>query len=444
MFSLKLADLHEGLVEADIKEWLVAEGDEVEEFEDLCFVVTDKASTEISSPVDGTVLKIYHAEGETAKVGEILVDIDVEDGAGNSSDAPASSSADSPSDDAANDSAANSSPADASSSLPAGATDEQIVVNSSGVPRKVPATPAVRGLARQHAIDLNLVAGSGRGGRVLKEDVLAFIESGGNPPAQAGGSGASAPAPSSGTPAAPAAISVVPGENRTEKVGPITKAMIRSMEEANAIPHFGYADEIMLNNLIETRARLKPVAEAAGVKLTMMPLFIKAASMALSQFPVLNASLSSDKSEITYKGSHNICVAMDTPDGLTIPSIKGVEQLSVLEVAAELNRLQALGAAGRLTMKDLEGGTFTLSNVGNIGGTYTNPVIIPGQVAIGALGALRTLPRFDNDGNVIPAQILNVSWSGDHRIIDGATMARFSNVWKDYLENPDSMILNMK
>ncbi|KNC50504.1 dihydrolipoamide branched chain transacylase E2 [Thecamonas trahens ATCC 50062] len=431
VFKLKLADLHEGLVEADIKEWLVAEGDEVGEFEDLCFVMTDKASTEISSPVDGKVLKIYHPEGSTAKVGEVLVDIET-DGPVAGSEAEAAPAAE-----------PESAPEPAAAAAPAGGAggeyDEQMITNAAGKSRRVPATPAVRGLARKHKIDLSQVAGNGKDGRVLKGDILKFIESGG---AEGGLAPAAPQAPAGGAARAPAAV--VPGESRTEKVAPVTKAMIRVMEEANAIPHFGYSDEITLNSLIETRLRLKPVAEAQGIKLTMMPLFIKAASMALTEYPILNSSLSGDKSEITYHGSHNICVAMDTPDGLTVPSIKSVEQLSILDIAAELNRLQELGAAGRLSRGDLEGGTFSLSNVGNIGGTYLSPVIIPGQVAIGAIGALRTLPRFDAEGNVIPAKVINVSWSGDHRIIDGATMARFSNVWKNYLENPDTMILNLK
>lgn len=135
---------------------------------------------------------------------------------------------------------------------------------------------------------------------------------------------------------------------------------------------------------------------------------------------------------------------MDTEQGLIVPNVKNVQVCSVFEIASELNRLQALGSAGQLGTNDLTGGTFTLSNIGTIGGTYAKPVIVPPEVAIGALGKIQILPRFNGKGEVFKAQIMNVSWSADHRIIDGATMARFSNLWKSYLENPASMLLDLK
>ena len=144
------------------------------------------------------------------------------------------------------------------------------------------------------------------------------------------------------------------------------------------------------------------------------------------------------------KGSHNIGIAMDTPSGLIVPNIKNVQDLSILEIARELNRLQELGAAGKLEKQHLEGGTFTLSNVGAIGGTYASPVLFLPQVAIGAIGKIQTVPRFDASNQVYPANILTVSWSADHRVIDGATMARFSNEMKSFIENPNAMILAMK
>jgi 2-oxoisovalerate dehydrogenase E2 component (dihydrolipoyl transacylase) len=134
---------------------------------------------------------------------------------------------------------------------------------------------------------------------------------------------------------------------------------------------------------------------------------------------------------------------MDTPQGLLVPSIKKVHQMSVLEIAEELNRLQDLGSRGKLGAADLKDGTFSLSNIGSIGGTYAKPVILPPQVAIGALGKVQKLPRFDSNDNLIKAHIMNVSWSADHRIIDGATMARFSNLMKSYIENPATMILDL-
>ena len=147
---------------------------------------------------------------------------------------------------------------------------------------------------------------------------------------------------------------------------------------------------------------------------------------------------------IFIKSAHNIGLAMDTPRGLLVPNVKNCEQRSILDIAYEINRLQALGTANKLGEEELTGGTFTLSNIGSIGGTYASPVILAPQVAIGALGKIRRVPRFDENDNVVAANMMSVSWSADHRVIDGATMARFSNLWKDMLENPETMLVNLK
>ena len=166
--------------------------------------------------------------------------------------------------------------------------------------------------------------------------------------------------------------------------------------------------------------------------------------MALTEYPVINSYFNAQQETITYKADHNIGVAMDTANGLLVPNIKKVQMLSVLEIAQELNRLQELGWAGKLGELELKGGTFALSNIGSIGGTYAKPVIFPPQVAIGAIGKVQALPRFDKYDNVIKAHIVKFSWSADHRVLDGATVARFSNRMKDYLEEPASMVLNLR
>uniref|UniRef100_A0A3Q3F0H8 Dihydrolipoamide acetyltransferase component of pyruvate dehydrogenase complex n=1 Tax=Labrus bergylta TaxID=56723 RepID=A0A3Q3F0H8_9LABR len=222
------------------------------------------------------------------------------------------------------------------------------------------------------------------------------------------------------------------------------KAMVKTMTAALKIPHFGYCDEVDLSRLVTLRAELKSMAESRGIKLSYMPFFIKAASIGLLHFPILNASVDEGCQNITYKASHNIGLAMDTIQGLLVPNVKNVQLLSVFDIALELNRLQTLGAAGQLGTNELSGGTFTLSNIGSIGGTYAKPVILPPEVAIGALGKIQVLPRFDAVGQVVRAHIMNVSWSADHRIIDGATMCRFSNLWREYLENPATMVLDLK
>ena len=199
-----------------------------------------------------------------------------------------------------------------------------------------------------------------------------------------------------------------------------------------------------MDELIATRAVLKPLAEKYGVsKFTLMPLMIKAMSCALSEFPLLNSSVSEDGTTLIKKGAHNIGLAMDTPNGLLVPNVKDVQSKSLLEIAMDLERLQADASRGKLGMADLKGGTFSISNIGNLGGTYTGPVINLPEVAIVGLGKARPTPRYDSSGNLVKQSIMQVSWSADHRVIDGATMARFSNAWIGYLQNPSAMLLHL-
>jgi 2-oxoisovalerate dehydrogenase E2 component (dihydrolipoyl transacylase) len=161
------------------------------------------------------------------------------------------------------------------------------------------------------------------------------------------------------------------------------------------------------------------------------------------KYPVLNSSLINNNTEVVYRKAHNIGIAMDTPQGLIVPNIKNCEEKSVFEIAKELNDLQSRAKEGKLSTADLTGDTFSLSNIGAIGGTYARPVIVPPKVAIGALGRMQTLPRFDAKGNVVPVNIINVSWSADHRVVDGAAIANFSNLMIKYLQNPETMLLDM-
>lgn len=314
--------------------------------------------------------------------------------------------------------------------------------------QKTLATPAVRRLAMENNIKLSEVIGSGKDGRILKEDILNYLEKQTGailPPSPKAEIMPPPPKPKDRT--IPIPISKPPvfiGKDRTEPVKGFHKAMVKTMSAALKIPHFGYCDEVDLTELVKLREELKPIAFARGIKLSFMPFFLKAASLGLLQFPILNASVDENCQNITYKASHNIGIAMDTEQGLIVPNVKNVQIRSIFEIATELNRLQKLGSAGQLSTNDLIGGTFTLSNIGSIGGTYAKPVILPPEVAIEALGTIKALPRFNEKGEVCKAQIMNVSWSADHRIIDGATVSRFSNLWKSYLENPAFMLLDLK
>lgn len=416
--SFNLSDIGEGIREVTVKEWFVKEGDVVEQFDNLCEVQSDKASVTITSRYDGKIVKLHKLVDEIALVGKPLLDFDVEE------DGEESSS-------------------DSSSDEEAELESQQAVAASVISSGKVLATPAVRRIAMENKVDLRSVKASGRNGRVLKGDVLEFlniIPEGTVKPhptiaAQQARAAASAPA-------------VKPLElKQAETVVPlkgVAKAMYKSMSESLKIPHFAYSDEIDVSKLVQVREDLKKDALARGVKLTYMPFFVKAASNALKQFPIINSSFCEATESLIYKSYHNISIAMHTPQGLVVPNVKNVDQKSILEIAADLNALQERGAKGALLPDDFANGTFSLSNIGIIGGTYTHPCIMAPQVAIGAIGKTKLLPRFDASGAVVPAHIMNVSWSADHRVIDGVTMASFSNAWKALLENPQLLLLSAK
>ncbi|XP_075038637.1 lipoamide acyltransferase component of branched-chain alpha-keto acid dehydrogenase complex, mitochondrial [Mixophyes fleayi] len=427
--QFKLSDIGEGITEVIVKDWYVKEGDTVSQFDSICEVQSDKASVTITSRYDGVIKKLYYNVEDTALVGKPLVDIDT---------------------DALKDVAS-----------------EEDVVETPAVSQehthqeikghKTLATPAVRRLAMENNIKLSEVVGSGRDGRILKEDILSFLakQTGAilppspqmeiiPPPPKAEVSKAFKKEVASSIPVSITKPIMFSGKDVTEPLKGFHKAMVKTMSAALLIPHFGYCDEVDMTRLVHLREELKSVAESKGVRLSFMPFFLKAASLGLLQYPILNASLDEKCQNITYKAAHNIGIAMDTHQGLIVPNVKNIQVRSIFEIAAELNRLQSLGATGQLGATDLTGGTFTLSNIGSIGGTYAKPVILPPEVAIGAVGKLQVVPRFDSRGQVVKAQIINISWSADHRIIDGATMSRFSNLWKSYLENPSSMLLELK
>lgn len=326
-------------------------------------------------------------------------------------------------------------------------------------------TPAVRRLAAEHKINLNDVAGTGKEGRVLKEDVLNFInqsvQTETKSDAETEKFSPKSPSQTTFQPLKSTIEAKAPlPKDRTEPIKGITKSMFNSMTNAISVPHFGLSEEIDLTHLVRLRPDIKRISKERNVQISYMPFFIKAASLALNNYPILNSSI--DKSDnIIYKSSHNIGVAMDTKQGLIVPNIKRVNQLTIVEIAQELNRLQELGKKGQLGTSDLSGGTFTLSNIGSvcvltlkfvglllidsfqIGGIFGIPLLMPNEVVIGAIGRMRQVPRFVNDttDQIERAHVMQVLWSADHRIIDGATMTRFCNQWKKYLENPLEMFL---
>lgn len=413
VISFNLSDIGEGIREVVVKEWYVKVGDKIEQFQNICEVQSDKASVTITSRYDGKITKLYHKIDDIALVGSPLVDFEVED-----------------EDEDDGESSASSSDSDSDKNIKA--NDPQPEKNDSpevSARHITLTTPAVRRIAKENKVDLSKVPATGRGGRVLKGDVLEYL---GLVPV-----GTNKPHPTLLNKSSKQSRHVVAAVDRVEPLKGVRKAMLKSMTESLKIPHFAYSDEIDMTRLVEFRDQLKKAAAEQGVpKLTFMPFCIKAASIALLKFPIINSSLDVENETVIYKGAHNISVAIDTPDGLVVPNIKNCQSKTILEIAKDLNELIARGRSGTLKPEDFVDGTFSLSNIGVIGGTYTHPCIMAPQVSIGAMGRTKAVPRFNEKGEIVKAYIMNVSWSADHRVIDGVTMASFSNVWKEHLENP--------
>lgn len=414
-----LPDIGEGIVECEVVEWLVKEGDVVKEDQPICEVMTDKAMVEIPAKSDGVVAKLYYKKGEIAIVHKPLFAIEVEGATAVSG---------------AEDKASTTTDKVVSIDTQMTKSASADVNNEYSTRKKAVASPAVRRLARELNLDITVVPGSGAKGRVYKQDLLSFKDNG----VQSSNKLANASKQD-------VATSSLPSEsNRVEPIRGVKAAMAKAMQvSVSTIPHFTYSDEVDLTALYELRKQLKPEYEAQGIKLTMMPFFMKAMSMAMKQFPIMNSQPNEDCTELTYFNDHNIGMAVDSKVGLLVPNIKGCQLLSIKDIAVKMTELTEQARAGRLAPEQLKGGTISISNIGALGGTTATPIINKPEVAIVALGKMQTLPRFDSNGNVEARRIMNVSWSGDHRIIDGGTIARFNNLWTKYLENPTSMIMDM-
>lgn len=413
----------------------------IKTFDKVCEVQSDKATVEITSRFDGVVARVYSVEGDVVKVGSTLIDIRTE---GSAVETPAAGAA---------------RPA-------AAAPSSSAVVEQSrqaGIPAssKILTTPAVRKIAKENKVDLSLVIPTGPKGRIIKEDVQRYIQGKQAPVAAAPRAAAPShsaahhtPGPVSNT---PVPSGVVPQDQRVPIRG-IQRMMVKSMTESLQIPHLTYCEEVTFDRLRQLRESLKADLGKRGIKFSYMPLLIKATSLALAHYPVLNASIAENGTEMIYHSNHNIGLAMDTPKGLLVPVIKQVQLKSILDIAIELGHLQEAASKGALTEAHLSGGTFSLSNIGSIGGTYAAPVVVLPQVAIGALGRTQVLPRYvdkrgepaslesieNGEAIVAPVSIMNVSWSADHRVVEGATIARFSNKFKNYIENPSLMVAELR
>lgn len=418
--AFKLTDIGEGIKEVTVKQCHIQPDQRVSQFENICDVESDKATVTITSRFDGLIKKVHFQEGDVIAVGSTLLDIEVDDA---SEEVIPESARDAEVCDNAREQVAtieltldNQHSQDNKCTPGTQSTLERPHPSESHLDKAL-ATPAVRRIAKEHGIDINEVQGTGKQGRVTKEDVLVYLNQ-------------------------PRLQKEQPAEEKVASSQPITayrRVMFKTMTESNRIPTLTLSDEMDVTELEALRRRLKSHLEP-DVKLTLLAFLVKAISLSLHRFPILNATLEGDA--LNYATSHNIAVAVDTPAGLVVPNIKNVQLLSVRQIASKAQRLQRLAADGQLSLADTAGGTFTVSNIGSIAGTVVKPLILPPQVAIVGIGRIRQLPRFDLNDQLKKCSVINASWAADHRVVDGATVARFSNSVKQYLENPGLLVVD--
>ncbi|XP_062209314.1 lipoamide acyltransferase component of branched-chain alpha-keto acid dehydrogenase complex, mitochondrial-like isoform X2 [Phragmites australis] len=311
------------------------------------------------------------------------------------------------------------------------------------IPSGALSTPAVRHLAKQYGLNINDIQGTGKDGRVLKEDVLNHAVSKGLRKELS-----SVLEENIGQvellEEGKSLLDVHCYEDKKIPLRGYQRSMVKSMSLAAKVPHFHYLEEINCDALVELKAAFQNENKDHNIKHTFLPFLIKSLSMALSKYPLLNSSFIEETNEVVLKGSHNIGVAMATEHGLVVPNIKTVQSLSILEITKELARLHETALHNRLSSTDISGGTITLSNIGAIGGKFGSPLLNLPEVAIIALGRIQKLPRFDDDENVYASSIMNVTVGADHRVVDGAMVARFCNEWKILVEKPKLLLLHMR
>jgi pyruvate dehydrogenase E2 component (dihydrolipoamide acetyltransferase) len=391
-YEFKLPDIGEGVAEGEILKWLVKEGDSVKEDQSLVEVMTDKVNVQIPSPKDGTIARTLVKEGEVVKVGQSILIIEV--AAGAVPPAPA---------------VVETKP------FPASNSPVQTVQAQTPADR-VLATPATRRLARELGVEITQVRGTGSNGRVTDEDVRGTGEH-----------------PSIHQPHGGVYEERIPlrGVRKT-----IAERMVKSIRTTAQVTH---VDEADVTELVLLREAFKGSAEKRGVKLSFLPLIIKSVIPALKAFPYVNASLDEQTGEIVLKKDYNLAVAVDTEQGLLVPVIRNADSKDIFELAAEIEKMAAKARSGGLGLEDVQGSTFTITNLGSIGGLFATPIINHPEVAI--LGVHKIVKRpVVREGKIEARDMMYLSLSFDHRVIDGAYAARFLNNVIETIQDPKKLL----
>lgn len=428
-FKFTLPELGEGMAEGEVASWLVKEGDTVKEDDTIVEIQNDKSVSELPTPVSGTIKKIVAQEGDTVEIGDTLVEID--DGSPDTGDDSAPAEA-APAAEAAPEAPAAAPAPAATATVAALAEPNKLVL----------AMPSVRQYARDKGIDISTVAPSGNHGQVVKAD----IDNYGGAAAPAATTGA-APAPAA-APAKATAQAVKPyksdnGDAETrEPMSPMRKIIAKSMRTSKDIsPHVTSFDDVEVSALMANRKKYKTVAADQEIHLTFLPYVVKALVATIKKYPELNASIDDASQEIVYKHYYNIGIATNTDDGLYVPNIKDADSKGMFEIAKEISENTEAAYAGKLSAKAMSGGSITISNVGSIGGGWFTPVINQPEVAILGVGKIAKEPYVNEDGEIVVGNMLKLSLSYDHRLIDGALAQNALNYMKQLLHDPAMMLM---
>ena len=404
--EFKMPEIAESVHEGEIGKILVKEGDYVKREQPLLEVLTDKVNTELPSPYEGYVIKILVKEGDVVSVGTPLIII------GDRLDEKIENKTE---------------------DIKKEIIEERITIDNKGdikVERPL-AAPAVRKLARELGVDLSLIKGTGPRGRITREDVLNYVNKLKEEVKEV------------------KEIKEVKIERKEalEEVIPI-RGIRRKIAEhlrlsKDRAVHTLHVDEIDMTEIVKLRERLKKIADEQNVKLTYLPFIIKAVATALKKHPYFNAVVDDEKGEIILKKYYNIGVAVDTPDGLIVPVIKDVDKKSIIQIARELEDISNRAREGKLNLEELQDGTFSITNVGSIGGVFAFPVIDYPRVAILGTHKIKKVPVVNEKDEIVIRYMMFVSLSFDHRVVDGAEAARFTRTLARILENPDIFILEV-
>ena len=411
-FEFRLPDIGEGVVEGEIVKWHVRPGQNVKEDDPLVEVMTDKATVMIPSPKKGKILETRGEEGGIVKVGAVLLTLETGDGTASSA-------------------AQKTEKKEAPKAEPQQKQSAPAASQSEPSKGRALATPALRKMAQDIGIDINSINGSGPGGRITKEDIVNFQSA-----------GASKPSP---TPSTPPKFEVVGGSEKVEEIpfrGLRKKVAEKMTESKTHAVHYTFVDEVDVSQLVNLRNSLKDEASAKKVKLTYLPFIIKALVEGLKKYPLLNSSLDEQNGKILVRHYYHMGIGVATPDGLTVVVVKNADQKSIFDLANEVERLSEAARQNKVALEDLKGSTFTITSLGTMGGMFATPVINYPEVAIVGIHKIEPRPVV-HEGQIVIRDRMYVSLSFDHRVVDGAVGAEFTQYVKRFLENPALLFIQL-